>query len=130
MKKLFTLLAATFCATAIFAQNDYHGYDQRRINETYQSQDFRNGHDYNDHFSYGSRNNRRIQRQVERINWEFNRKIERVRFSWMRPYEKQRVMMDLEQQRRQEIREVYARFGGRGRDWDGDGDRDGDRRGF
>jgi hypothetical protein len=126
MKKLFTLLAATFCATAIFAQYDNHGYDQRH-NDGYQTQEFRNGRDFNDSYRFDGRDNRKIQRQVERINREFDRKIDRVRDSWMRSYEKQRVIMDLEQQRRQEIREVYARFGGRG-DWDRN--HDGDRRGF
>jgi hypothetical protein len=125
MKKLFTLLAATFCVTAIFAQYDNHGYDQRRNDETYQSQDFRNGRDFNDN-RFDGRDNRKIQRQVERINREFDRKIDRVRYSWMRQYDKQRTILELEQQRRQEIREVYARFHGRG-DWDR---RDWDRRGF
>ena len=40
MKKLFTLLAATFCATAIFAQSDNHGYDHDAMNKLYQTQDF------------------------------------------------------------------------------------------
>ena len=116
MKKLFTLLAATFCATAIFAQYDNHGYDQRR-SEEYQNQDIRNGRDYNDSYRFDGRTNWKVKRQVERINREFDRKIDRVRDSWMRSYDKQRVIMDLELQRRREIHEVYERFGGRG-DWD------------
>jgi hypothetical protein len=118
MKKLFTLLAATFCATAIFAQYDNHGYDQRR--DQVQSQDFRTGRDFNNNYgNYNGRNSRKINRQVERINREFDVKIARVRSNWsIRPFEKERIMSNLEQQRRQEIRMVYARFGGRDRDFD------------
>ena len=118
MKKLFTLLAATFCATAIFAQYDDHGYDQRRNEQTYQTQDFRNGRDHNDNYRFDGRNNRKIQRQVDRINREFDYKIDRVRSSWMRSFDKQRAIFNLEQQRREEIRQVYARFGGRDNNWD------------
>jgi hypothetical protein len=119
MKKLFTLLAATFCATAIFAQYDNHGNDQRR-DEVYQSHDYRNGRDFNDNYSnYSGRNLRKINRQVERINREFDVKISRVRSNWsIRPFEKERIIVNLEQERRQEIRSVYARFGGRDRDFD------------
>ena len=127
MKKLFTLLAATFCATAIFAQYDNHSYDQRR-DQVYQSQDFRNGRDFNDNYgNYNGRNERKIHRQVERINREFDVKIARVRSNWtINPFEKNRIIMNIEQQRRQEIRMVYARFGGRDRDFDRT-DRDFDR---
>ena len=119
MKKLFTLLAATFCATAIFAQYDNHSYDQRR-DEVYHSQDMRNGRDFNDNYgNYNGRNERKIHRQVERINREFDIKIARVRSNWtINPFEKNRIIMNIEQQRRQEIRMVYARFGGRDRDFD------------
>ena len=36
----------------------------------------------------------------------------------MRQFDKQRTIFNLEQQRREEIRQVYARFGGRGNNWD------------
>ena len=109
MKKIFTLLAAVCLSTSIFAQyqGDQKGYGKGNdvaYNDRYKKDDGR----FNDHDNFGKRG---IEMKVAAINRDYDQRIERVRSNWfMNRFKKERIINNLEDQRRTEIRMVYAKF--------------------
>lgn len=123
MKRIFTLLFALGFLTAAQAQQNRTGdnresrqRDQQVIKQTDQ-RDFDRGYD-NDAYDHDVRfvksnpgMERKIARQINAINQEFDYKIQKVqRNFFMNRWEKQRQIRSLEMQRQQEIRMVYAKF--------------------
>jgi hypothetical protein len=120
MKTIFTLVIALGLVSAAQAQDrrDARQRDQQVvvIKETEQ-RGFDYGYDdnaYHHDVRYIKSNpgmQRKIARQINAINQEFDFKIQRVqRNFYMNRWEKQRQIRSLEQQRQFEIRRVYAKF--------------------
>ena len=136
MKKVFTLFVSFVMVAVSFAQynqGNENGYgNNKERNAVYNDRFKKDGdRDRNDR-----RNNWKRERdmQIMQINREYDRKIESVRSRWfMNRSKKERLIYQLEDQRRSEIRNVYERFNNqRGRFNDDDhrdhGRRDNDHR--
>lgn len=111
MKKIITLVAAVFLITSAFAQSnsDNNRYDNdKRRDAVYRDDDRRD----NDRlYVY---DNRQRDREMARINWEYDRKIASIRDRWfMSRSKKERIIWSLEEDRRREIRMVYEKYNGR-----------------
>ena len=73
--------------------NNRRGYEDRRYDESYS-------------FAVRERDN-----QIARINREYDSRINAIKGKWlMRPQEKNRQIRELEYQRSEQIRSLYARF--------------------
>lgn len=119
MKKIFTLLFAVGCLTAIQAQpgsrdnrdsrdtrdkpqNDRYGKDVGINNGRYDNDDRYN----NNNGTY----ERNLRMQIAQLNRKYDLRIQKVRNDFfMRRAEKMRVIRSLEAQRQQEIRTLHAR---------------------
>jgi len=122
MKKIFTLLFAVALFATANAQNGNHDRDDwnnNRNGNDIARGDNRNGRD--DHYNNGRyERERRMNREIARINNEYDFKMQRVRNSFfMGRFEKQRQLHFLQEQREREIRKVYYQYGYRGRNNDG-----------
>lgn len=125
MKKIITLLGAVLLVASSFAQydsrdNKRHDNDVAYNDGKHKDHDNRRGDDrYNNNY-------RERDMQIAKINREYDRKIESVQHRWFMSHSrKQELIYQLEDQRRYEIRKVYARFNQRNDRWD-DHDRDHD----
>src|SRR5579875_3778605 len=117
MKKMITLLLAlgVFSSLSVFAQsgddygwrrNDGPGYNAPNSNTVVLD---RHGRDYDDYRFDDFRGAAR--READQINWRYDRKIDAVEHNpYMSFYEKDRVIRRLQEERRMQIRMVYARF--------------------
>ena len=119
MKTIFTLLLATGLLSVAQAQDRRGGVRQRDVQVTIQP-DTRNlnswyTNEFYDHDRRFIKSNpameRKMARQINAINREFDSKIQRVKNNlFMSRFEKQRKIRQLEQERQFEIRMVYAKF--------------------
>ena len=112
MKKIFTLLFAVALFATANAQKGNRDRDDWNNN--------RNGNDIarNDTRYNNGRmeRERRMNREIARINHEYDFKMQRVRNAlFMGRYEKQRKLHFLQEQREREIRKVYAAYRGNDR---------------
>ncbi len=112
MKKIFTLLISTAIFSSTFAQhksydeND-HKYDKRKDVVVI---DNRNSKD-NDRFDKNAYLNRQRENEIGIINREYDNKIQMIqRKSFMNRNKKSRLISQLEDQRRDELRKVYLKF--------------------
>lgn len=115
MKRILTLLFAVGVITVVQAQNsrsypdDRYGRDvilgdrNDRNDRTYESNSR-----YNNSFSSKERD-----KQIDRINREYDKRIRQVeKDRYIRSYEKSAQIRRLEDQRRQEVAQVWQRFRG------------------
>jgi len=120
MKKIFTLSVAVLMLASAFAQNrggqkDY-GFNKGKdvvINDGRFKKDDDRFNDYS--FSIRQRD-----MQIAQINQEYDRKIQNVKkIFFMSRYKKDQMIFRLEDQRKDEIRMVYAKFNDRNKhdDW-------------
>lgn len=114
MKRILTLLIAFGAIASVQAQSRDGRYENRDVilgdqnNRTYE-----NNRGYDNNSRYGSYNfsARERDKQIDRINREYDQRIREVqRDRWMRTYEKRNQVQRLEDQRRNEIRQVWERF--------------------
>ena len=110
MKKLLTLLVAV--GTFTFAQAQYSGgYPNDRNRDRDVILGSQNSRVYNDSRNAYSFNERDRDREIDRINKNYDKQIKKVeRDRRMRSNEKDYSIRRLETQRREEIRQVWDRF--------------------
>ena len=119
MKKIFTLLFAVGCLTAIHAQPGSRGSrDSRDTRDKGQNDQYgrdvgiNNGR-YDNDDRFGNNNGsyeRNIRMQIAQVNRKYDLRIQKVKNDFfMRRSEKMRVIRSLEAQRQQEIRMLYTR---------------------
>lgn len=114
MKKIITLMAAVLLVASSFAQ--YHSdnekrYDDDEDRDVVYNDNSRFNKDHNnrrnDRYTFG---NRERNMQIAQINREYDRKIERVKHKmFMSRSKKESIICSLEDNRRYEIKKVYAR---------------------
>ncbi len=126
MKKIITLVAAVFVVASAFAQFDRD--DNRNDNDKRRDAIYRDDNRRENDRLYVY-DNRQRDREIARINWEYDRKIASIRARWfMSRSKKERIIWSLEEDRKREIRMVYEKYNGRrdryedrdrhhGRDW-------------
>ena len=126
MKKIITLLVAASFMTSAFAQygsrnqRDGNGYGDKgkdisvndnRFDKTGPAGGYGNGTDnsrYDDKNMFATRE---MNRQIDRINQEYDYKIQSVKNRFfMNRFKKEQIIYGLEAQRKQEIKQVYERF--------------------
>jgi hypothetical protein len=118
MKKIFTLLFAVALFVTANAQNGKRDRDDWNNN--------RNGNDiargdnrYDRDHGYNNgrfERDRRMNREIARINSEYDFKMHRVRNAvFMNRFEKQRQLRQLQNMREREIRRVHLQFRNKGR---------------
>ena len=114
MKRILTLLIALGAIASVQAQSRDGRYENRDVilgdqnNRTYD-----NNRSYENNSRYGGYNfsARERDQQIDRINRGYDQRIRQVqRDRWMRTYEKRNQVQRLEDQRRNEIRQVWERF--------------------
>lgn len=115
MKKIITLMAAVLLVASSFAQ--YHSgnenrYDNDKDRDVVYNDNSRYNKDHNNRrnnrYTFG---NRERDMQVAQINREYDRKIERVKHKmFMSRSKKESIICSLEDNRRYEIKKVYARY--------------------
>lgn len=117
MKKVFTLLVSLIMVAAAFAQYDpdyerKNGYDKEKdavYNDSRYNKDDRRKID--DRYSF---NIRERDREIAKINREYDYRIQAVRYKYFMPnFRKERLIQNLENQRRDEIRNIYSNYGQR-----------------
>ena len=114
MKKIITLMAAVLLVASSFAQ--YHSdnekrYDDDEDRDVVYNDNSRFNKDHNnrrnDRYTFG---NRERNMQIAQINRKYDRKIERVKHKmFMSRSKKESIICSLEDNRRYEIKKVYAR---------------------
>jgi hypothetical protein len=120
MKKIFTLLFAVGFLTAINAQSGSRDNRDNRDNQQrgqWSNNQERDVVGNNSRYDNGDRSDNNfgsydgnIKMQIARINQKYDFKIQKVRNDFfMRRFEKMKMIRSLEEQRKQEIRMVYAR---------------------
>ena len=110
MKKLFALLLALGGMTAVFAQNGRNRNESRDVILGKES----NRTVYDDRRDNDRYRKNELETRIERINREYDWKIESVkRDRYLRNGEKKRRIRDLENERRDRIREARQRFNDR-----------------
>jgi hypothetical protein len=112
MKKLFTLIIAVFSLSAVFAQYGHQDRDRnydRGQSSVIIERDNHSGYDRD----YNRNDNRYMMHNlVEKINWKYDRRIADVQNDpFIRPWKKDRIINNLDRERREEIRSVYVRSG-------------------
>lgn len=114
MKKIFTLMLTVSLTAAAFAQYDNRQGDERRNDVAYNDRHDRwDDHRHNDRRDYFKK--REMNKQISAINREYDMKICDVKENrFMTSFRKQRIIRELENRRADEIRDVYAKFNGRG----------------
>jgi hypothetical protein len=110
MKRLLTLLVAV--GTFTFAQAQHSGnYPNDRNRDRDVILGSQNSRVYNDSRNAYSFNERERDREIDRINKDYDKQIKKVeRDRRMRSYDKDYAIRRLETQRREEIRQVWDRF--------------------
>lgn len=110
MKKLLTLLVAV--GTFTFAQAQHSGaYPNDRNRDRDVILGSQNNRVYNDSRNAYSFNERDRDREIDRINKDYDKQVRKVeKDRRMRSYDKDYAIRRLETQRREEIRQVWDRF--------------------
>jgi hypothetical protein len=113
MKKIFTLMAAVMLVASAFAQykpGNQGGYESSRDRDNaYNNRGNKRDNDRRNNGYYFSARERDM--QIARINREYDQKIHAVQNRvFMSPFKKQRIIRSLQDERRDEIRMVYAKF--------------------
>ncbi len=110
MKNIFTLLFAICFVTIGFAQ--YQGHDQSRQRNddvSYNERSYDNNNRNNKSRYNFSRND--LERSIAAINFNYDKRIQSVKNSWsINPLRKRRMVNNLEDQRKADIRKVYYKF--------------------
>ncbi|MFN8243282.1 MAG: hypothetical protein U0X40_04425 [Ferruginibacter sp.] len=125
MKKMFTLLVTLTVMTTAFAQYDrgnQPGYGNGSRDAVYNKRDGY-GRDNDRFFDRDAYNKRQMMMEIDQINREYDHKIHEVNEKFFMPrFKKEQISWRLEQQRKQEIQQVYNKYAcarnDRGRDWD------------
>jgi len=114
MKKIITLVASVILVATAFAQPNgrAYGHDKDRdvvYNDSrYDRNDNRRDDRRNDRYSFSKRER---DMQIAQINRTYDERIYAVRNKWFASNgKKQRMIRDLENERRHEIKKVYARY--------------------
>lgn len=107
MKKFFTLCFLFALSLSVMAQGRGNGRDHDR----------RYDHDISQHNNrYDNRYNskKQMENEIARINRDYNRKVEKVKSNWFTSrHRRQQILNNLEEQRRADIRNVYAKYNDR-----------------
>ena len=115
MKKIFTLLVSVTMFASAFAQYKTGGMKDDRYNKgndvTYNNGSFKKDDKRSDNFySFGTRER---DMQIAQINREYDRKIQDIKSRFFIPrFKKEQMICQLNNQRNDEIKRVYARFSG------------------
>jgi hypothetical protein len=105
MKKIFTLIISAMFFSSAFAQHN-KGWDKE-----YDRHGKKEDNHFNDRYSY---NTRERDRQIMNINREYDYKIQAVNNKlFMNRFKRAHIINALEDQRRDEIKMVYAKFNDR-----------------
>lgn len=121
MKKIFTLLFAVAIFATANAQNGKRDRNDRDDwNNNRNGNDIARGDNRNDrdrHYNNGRfERERKMNREIARINNEYEYKMQRVRNSmFMNRFEKQRQLRHLQNMREREIRRVHSQYRNNGR---------------
>ncbi|MEO6721363.1 MAG: hypothetical protein ABIN67_13425 [Ferruginibacter sp.] len=111
MKKIITLFASVLLVASAFAQHDGNqkGYGNKNDRDVvYNDGRYNKNDNRRDGYSFSKRER---DMQINRINREYDNKINAVRHKWfMNNAKKQRMIWSLEEDRKNEIREVYVKF--------------------
>lgn len=126
-KMMIILLAATFAVSATAQEErrpdwennheeertEYNGQSGSRNNGPYDNRyDNRHGNRNDNRYEFSRRE---LEIQISRINRDYDYKIRRIENDFfMSRYRKERIIRDLEQQRRFEIRKLQVRFNSSG----------------
>lgn len=114
MKKIFTLLLAVGLVSMSFAQFPARQRGYENGNDVADNRGRNDDKRFNGHTSY---HKKQMLRQIEAINEVYDRRIENVKSNWyMKRYRKQRLINELENKRREEIKCVYEKFNDRRHD--------------
>ena len=114
MKKIITLFASVLLVASAFAQPNGKAYGHNKDRDVVYNDDRYDRNDRhrddrgNDRYSFTRRER---DMQVEQINRTYDERINAVRNKWFTSNgKKQRIIRDLENERRYEIKKVYARY--------------------
>jgi hypothetical protein len=113
MKKIFTILAVSIAMfSTASAQNgrggqNNNGYDKG--NDIAVNDRYKKGHNgFDGHYSF---NKKEMEWEISKINREYDYKIQSVKSRmFMNRYRKEKMICALEDQRKFEIKKVYAKF--------------------
>ena len=110
MKKIITLFASVILVASAFAQSNEGRYERGKENDVvYNDSRFDRNNDRFDKHDKFSKRKRDI--QIAQINREYDQRIHAVRNKWFTSNsKKQRIIYQLEDERRYEIKKVYARY--------------------
>ena len=110
MKKIITLFASVILVASAFAQSNEGRYERGKENDVvYNDSRFDRNNDRFDKHDKFSKRERDI--QIAQINREYDQRIHAVRNKWFTSNaKKQRIIYQLEDERRYEIKKVYARY--------------------
>ena len=109
MKKVITMFAAIILVASASAQfrNGDHGRGNDR-DAVYNDDRYEKNDRRDNRYSFSARER---DMQIAHINREYNQRIHAVRNKWLTGHgKKQRMIRALEDERRYEIRKVYAKF--------------------
>ncbi len=108
MKKMITLVAAVILVATSFAQPNGRAYGHDKDRDVVYNDHRRNDNRREDRYSFSKRER---DMQIAQINRAYDQKIYTVRNKWLTSNgKKQRMIRELENDRRYEIRKVYARY--------------------
>lgn len=114
MKKIFTFLCLIALSVGGMAQGRNNGRDYDRHYDRDVAR--------HDNGKWNKKRNNfktQMENEIAVINREYNRRVEKVKSNWfMNRHRKQQMLNNLEEQRRADIRNVYAKYNDRrGRDY-------------
>jgi hypothetical protein len=108
MKKIITLVAAVILVATSFAQPNGRDYRRDNDRDVVYNDHRRNDNRRGDRYSFSKRER---DMQIAQVNRAYDQKIYAVRNKWFAGNgKKQRMIRELENERRYEIRKVYARY--------------------
>ncbi len=117
MKKMITLFASVLLVTTAFAQFAQGNNNDKQRNAVYRNWNAGNSRYDNDHYSFSRKE---MDKQVDKINKKYDKKIAAVSHKlFMGRSKKEAQIRSLEEQRRNELKMVYAKFNNRDNHWDG-----------
>lgn len=110
MKNIFTLLFAICFVTIGFAQKEDHDKSRQRNDDVSYNERSYDNNSRNNRSRYNfSRND--MERSIAAINFNYDRRIQSVKNNWsISSFKKRRLINNLEDQRKADIREVYYKF--------------------
>ncbi|CAN5894108.1 hypothetical protein BH11BAC4_BH11BAC4_19390 [soil metagenome] len=109
MKKIFTLFVSLSMMTLAFAQNHGNHVDNENRNDAvYNDRNKKDNDRFNDRNDFSKR---QMDIKIADVDRDYDKQIREVKGNWyMSRSKKQRIIFKPEDQRRDEIRMVYANF--------------------